>query len=161
MPNHVPLLLHYTGEGSLLNTVIGNGKRFIAYEIIKKLKEKGEETLLKTLKEGVQSKDREKGQLHVVWKDSFEVKQYRTNAFLLQKLHYLHNNPVGGKWMLAPSPLNTCIPPHDFIIVESNNSLRLWIMKNCTSYGFPHTLVLNGIFFRRETRRERKSYERN
>jgi hypothetical protein len=40
-----------------------------------------------------------------VWKDSFEVKQCRTNAFLLQKLHYLHNNPVSGKWMLAPSPV--------------------------------------------------------
>ncbi|MGN6399081.1 MAG: transposase [Flavisolibacter sp.] len=103
MPNHVHLLLHYTGEGCLLNTLIGNGKRFMAYEIIKKLKEKGEETLLKTLKEGVQAKDREKGQLHVVWKDSFEVKQCRTKAFLLQKLQYLHNNPVSGKWMLAPS----------------------------------------------------------
>ena len=33
MPNHLHLLLHYNG-GKSLNTVIGNGKRFMAYEIV-------------------------------------------------------------------------------------------------------------------------------
>ena len=103
MPNHIHLLLHYSGEGSSLNAVIGNGKRFLAYEIIKKLKENEEKQLLKALEQSVQPKDREKGQLHAVWKDSFEVKQCRTKKFLLQKLHYLHNNPVNGKWKLASS----------------------------------------------------------
>jgi len=103
MPNHVHLLIHYTGDGSSLNTLVGNGKRFAAYEIIKKLKENNELELLNTLKQSVECKDREKGQVHAVWKDSFEVKQCRTEKFLLQKLHYIHNNPVSGKWRLAPS----------------------------------------------------------
>ena len=32
MPNHVHLLLHYTNTKPSLNTIIGNGKRFIGYE---------------------------------------------------------------------------------------------------------------------------------
>ena len=39
MPNHLHLLLHYNG-GKSLNTVIGNGKRFMAYEIIDLLDQK-------------------------------------------------------------------------------------------------------------------------
>ena len=39
MPNHVHFLLHYNG-GKSLNTAIGNGKRFMAYEIIKLLEQK-------------------------------------------------------------------------------------------------------------------------
>jgi len=39
MPNHVHFLLHYNG-GKSLNTVMGNGKRFMAYEIIKLLEQK-------------------------------------------------------------------------------------------------------------------------
>ena len=49
MPNHLHLLLHYSG-GKSLNTVIGNGKRFMAYEIVSLLEQKGEETLLKKLR---------------------------------------------------------------------------------------------------------------
>jgi len=35
MPNHMHFLLNYTGEGSSLNILIGNGKRFLAYVILK------------------------------------------------------------------------------------------------------------------------------
>ena len=34
MPNHVHFLLYFTMQKQSLNTVIGNGKRFIGYEII-------------------------------------------------------------------------------------------------------------------------------
>src|SRR4051812_12861169 len=39
MPNHIHLLLHYTGGHQSLNTIIGNGKRFLAYGIIDRLEE--------------------------------------------------------------------------------------------------------------------------
>jgi hypothetical protein len=32
MPNHLHLLLYYAGGAQPLNTLVGNGKRFIAYE---------------------------------------------------------------------------------------------------------------------------------
>jgi hypothetical protein len=36
-----------------------------------------------------------------VFKDSFDAKAIITQRFLLQKINYIHNNPVSGKWMLA------------------------------------------------------------
>jgi REP element-mobilizing transposase RayT len=103
MPNHLHFLLHYTGKGKSLNTLIGNGKRFMAYEMIKRLDEKGELHILNYLQNTVLPKDLQKGQKHNFWKDSFEVKECRTENFLLQKLHYTHNNPVRGKWKLVAS----------------------------------------------------------
>ena len=101
MPNHVHLLLHYSGEGATLNLLIGNGKRFMAYSVVKKLQEKNRQDLLLKLKQGVEPKDKARGKLHEVWKPGFDVKPCRTEKFLLQKLHYIHDNPVQGKWRLA------------------------------------------------------------
>ena len=86
MPNHVHLLLDYNSKEKSLNSLIGNGKRFMAYDIIKKMQQKGEHSLLKQLQNEVQYKDREKRQKHVVWKDGFDVKECRTEKFVLQKL---------------------------------------------------------------------------
>ena len=41
-----------------------------------------------------------KGQLHKVLKNFFDAKPIITHSFLLQKITYIHNNPVSGKWML-------------------------------------------------------------
>jgi hypothetical protein len=40
MPNHLHLLLYYNG-GKNLNIVIGNGKRFMAYELVRPAKKTG------------------------------------------------------------------------------------------------------------------------
>src|ERR1700691_4534363 len=37
MPNHVHVLLYLTNDNVNLNTIIGNAKRFMAYEIISRL----------------------------------------------------------------------------------------------------------------------------
>ena len=105
MPNHVHFLLHYNG-GKSLNTVMGNGKRFMAYEIIKLLEQKEEHLLLQKLKAEVRDKDRSRGKRHEVWKDSFDIKECRTEKFILQKLIYIHENPVRGKWKLSKSSLD-------------------------------------------------------
>jgi REP element-mobilizing transposase RayT len=105
MPNHLHLLLHYSG-GKSLNTVIGNGKRFMAYEIIKRLERMGDRVLLEKLEAGVQDKDRRRGKKHEVWRDSFDVKECRTEEFILQKLIYIHENPVRGKWKLSNTSLD-------------------------------------------------------
>jgi REP element-mobilizing transposase RayT len=66
MPNHLHLLLHYS-SGKSLNTVIGNGKRFMAYEIVNLLEQKGEQILLQKLQNEVKDKDRSRGKKHEVW----------------------------------------------------------------------------------------------
>ena len=40
MPNHLHALIAFRNTGQSINTIIGNGKRFIAYEIIKRLKDR-------------------------------------------------------------------------------------------------------------------------
>lgn len=45
MPNHIHLLLHFEGGSSSLNTVVGNGKRFMTYEIVKRLKDANQTSL--------------------------------------------------------------------------------------------------------------------
>jgi REP element-mobilizing transposase RayT len=42
MPNHVHVLLYFPQMPGSLNSIVGNAKRFMAYEIIKRLEEKKE-----------------------------------------------------------------------------------------------------------------------
>ena len=101
MPNHLHVILHFESDGFNLNKIIANGKRFIAYEIINRLKNKGNLEMLIKLSSLVTIREKKKGQLHKVFKDSFDAKPIITHQFLLQKIDYIHNNPVSGKWMLA------------------------------------------------------------
>ena len=105
MPNHVHLLVHYTGGDRDLNLEIGSGKRFIAYDIVKKLKEQQREDILLQLSKAVKAKDKSGGKKHEVWQKSFDVKECRTEKFILQKLIYIHNNPCTGKWKLVQRPI--------------------------------------------------------
>jgi REP element-mobilizing transposase RayT len=101
MPNHLHVILHFHDEYFNLNTIVANGKRFIAYEIINRLEQAGNNSLLARLAKLVTERERRKGQLHKVFKDSFDGKAIITHAFLIQKINYIHNNPVSGKWMLV------------------------------------------------------------
>jgi len=55
------------------------------------------EQLLTRLKNGVNDTQKKSGKLHQVFEPSFECKVCTTNAFTLQKLNYIHLNPVSGK----------------------------------------------------------------
>jgi REP element-mobilizing transposase RayT len=101
MPNHLHLIIHFHSAHFNLNTIIANGKRFMAYEIINRLEDSGSNVLLKHLESLVTEREKKKGQLHRVFKDSFDAKPIITQKFLLQKINYIHSNPVTGKWMLA------------------------------------------------------------
>ncbi|MGZ5221890.1 MAG: transposase [Chitinophagaceae bacterium] len=46
MPNHLHVLVHFPAGIKNLNTIIGNAKRFMAYEIIKRLEKQKAEPLL-------------------------------------------------------------------------------------------------------------------
>jgi REP element-mobilizing transposase RayT len=101
MPNHVHALLHFPVMPKSLNTVIGNAKRFMAYELIKKLKQQQDYEILDTLFYGVKKSEKKKGQIHKVFEDSFDAKECYTEKLIYQKLHYMHHNPVSKKWNLV------------------------------------------------------------
>jgi REP element-mobilizing transposase RayT len=63
MPNHFHAILYFPQSGYDLNKIICNGKRFIAYEIIERLKKQKEDNLLELLATAVTETERKKGQL--------------------------------------------------------------------------------------------------
>jgi len=101
MPNHVHLLLYLTDDQVDLNKVISNAKRFMAYDLVKRLKEQNNQTLLATLSNACSEKEKAKGQLHKAFEVSFDAKVVYSFDFLHQKLDYIHHNPVSGKWNLC------------------------------------------------------------
>jgi REP element-mobilizing transposase RayT len=93
MPNHLHALIAFRNTGHSINTIVGNSKRFLAYDIVQRLTEQKQESLLITLEQGVRPANKKRGKKNEVWIDSFDVKECRTEAFILQKLNYIHNNP--------------------------------------------------------------------
>jgi REP element-mobilizing transposase RayT len=104
MPNHLHFLLYFNMQKQSLNTVIGNGKRFIAYEIINRLEAQEQNSILKILCEAVNAAERRRNKQHEVWQGTFDIKECRTEAFILQKLNYLHFNPCTDRWRLCKEP---------------------------------------------------------
>ncbi len=101
MPNHVHALISFINTTQSTNTIICNGKRFMAYEIVNRLKANNETALLEQLAGGVETARKENKKLHEVGEISFDWKDCRSNEFVWQKLNYMHNNPFTGKWQLA------------------------------------------------------------
>jgi len=46
MPKHVHALIGFRNSGQFINTIIGNGKRFMAYEIINRLQQQMNQEVL-------------------------------------------------------------------------------------------------------------------
>ena len=134
MPNHLHVIIHFQNEQFNLNTIIANGKRFMAYEIVKRLKDSGNSVLLTHLENLVSEREKQKGQSHKVFKDSFDAKPIITQKFLLQKINYIYNNPVSGKWMLAK----------DFIeyIHSSASYYELQLIRHYTPNALPGLINL-------------------
>jgi REP element-mobilizing transposase RayT len=101
MPNHLHCILHAQEKNFDLNKIIGNGKRFMAYELVKRLEEAGRADVLIRLMQGLTEREIKKGQKHRVFEESFDAKPIYSNHFFHQKLNYIHMNPVTGKWKLA------------------------------------------------------------
>jgi REP element-mobilizing transposase RayT len=100
MPNHLHLLLYLGDDTINLNALISNAKRFMAYDIVERLK-KTNSNMLYTLSMACSEKELKKGQKHKVFEPSFDAKVIYSRDFLLQKLNYIHGNPVSKKWMLC------------------------------------------------------------
>ena len=106
MPNHVHMLIGFVTSAQSINTIIGNGKRFIAYDIVERLKASEHKEVLQILESGVSPSDRKRGKLHEVFEPTFDIKLCRTYDFLIQKLNYVDANPVSKKWLLVKDAID-------------------------------------------------------
>jgi putative transposase len=55
MPNHIHCILYLPKDAPELYQIISNAKRFMAYEIVKRLEEKGNKEFLQKLEDGVRT----------------------------------------------------------------------------------------------------------
>lgn len=101
MPNHIHATIAFRHSKKKINTIVGDGKRFMGYEIINRLKAQGRNDLLQQMANAVTISDKKKGKLYELWEDSFDWKECNGDKFIVQKLDYMHNNPCAGKWQLA------------------------------------------------------------
>lgn len=104
MPNHIHGLIAFRNTGKTINSIVSNGKRFMAYEIVNRLTKASEDQILLKLANAVKESDKKRGKLHQVFQPSFDCKECINEYFIEQKLTYIHNNPCAGKWQLATSP---------------------------------------------------------
>jgi len=74
MPNHLHCILFFPTQDFSLNKIISNAKRFMAYELIRRLKENNQTDILQQLQLTVTEKEKKKGELHKVFEESFDAK---------------------------------------------------------------------------------------
>lgn len=103
MPNHIHILIHIRHDKSNINKILGNAKRFLAYEIVKRLEQDNKYDLLKIMSSKVKPTEKLRKKKHRVFEVSSDIKVCQSEKFLLQKLEYIHENPIKGKWRLADS----------------------------------------------------------
>lgn len=101
MPNHLHLLIHIAKGEDSINKILANGKRFFAYEIVRRLEKEGREDILSILASHVTDEEKKRKKKHRVFEISSDIKPCYNENFLLQKLEYIHANPVSNKWQLA------------------------------------------------------------
>lgn len=106
MPNHVHTLLGFSHTDTSINTIVGNGKRFMAYQIVERLQMKNETEILYHLNDFVNPTDKKRKKQHEVFEPSFDWKECYGDKFIEQKLMYMHENPCRGVWSLALQPMD-------------------------------------------------------
>jgi putative transposase len=124
MPNHLHLLVHIGKSEKTINVILANGKRFLAYEIVKRLIDAKREDVLQVLTNHVAPEERKRKKKHRVFQPSCDIKPCYTERFVLQKLNYIHTNPITGKWNLA----NTFVDyPHSSAVFYEKNQQHPYI----------------------------------
>ena len=106
MPNHLHAVIAFVNRGKSINTIISNGKRFMAYDIVGKLERINSTTILNVLSNARNATEIKANKQHKVFETSFDWKWCNSDKMLEQKLSYIHSNPCKGKWNLAISPVD-------------------------------------------------------
>ena len=96
MPHHVHMLLK-PQDPLTISEVLQSFGSFTAHAILDRLQAEPRTAWLHTF---AQRKDRDAGKRHQIWQ-TMQAKNVYSEAFLRQKLAYIHNNPVAKGWRLA------------------------------------------------------------
>ncbi len=78
MPNHLHALIDFSSSAESINTIVSNGKRFMAYKIVERLKEENNTDVLSQLRESVNSSDKDKGKIHPLFYNVFAILNFNS-----------------------------------------------------------------------------------
>lgn len=96
MENHI----HFIARDEELIQTIQNFKSFTAHQIVDFLQERNRYRILKQLK---RAKLRHKSQSHYqIWQEGYHPKQMTTPEMMIQKIEYIHDNPVNRGYVDVP-----------------------------------------------------------
>jgi REP element-mobilizing transposase RayT len=101
MPNHVHFLAYTANIENNIIKLVSNAKRFLAYYIVKELRNQNRYDLLMQMMQSVKPSQQKRSKIHQVFTHSFDCKPCFSDEFIEQKLYYMHFNPVSGKWKLV------------------------------------------------------------
>jgi len=89
MPNHLHCILFFPSPNFSLNKIIGNAKRFMAYEIIARLETANQTEILNQLASAVTEKEKNKGQKHKVFEENFDAKSIDNQKFSCRSMVFI------------------------------------------------------------------------
>jgi REP element-mobilizing transposase RayT len=96
MENH----FHAIVQAPELSGVVADLKKFTARRLIEQLSREGREWLLRLLEE---NRARHKTAIrYQLWQEGFHPQAILDDAMMLQRLDYLHHNPVRRGWVASP-----------------------------------------------------------
>ena len=110
MPNHIHCLIFVAEKSPKLSKLVFNGKRFMAYGIVKLLKEDNNTALLNYFKVSATKKEAK----HKIFEPRYDSLIIQTEKFFLEKINYIHGNPCQERWGLAENP-------EDYIYSSASN----------------------------------------
>jgi REP element-mobilizing transposase RayT len=122
MPNHAHYILS-TGVGKSLSDIMRDFNTRTSREITSLLKREGKDNLQRIFRNAARLDGR--GNSFKVWQEGFHPIALLTEPFLLQKLNYLHDNPVRKGYVERPeewkysSARNYFLDDHTVIKVET------------------------------------------
>lgn len=102
MSNHVHVMIGFRTSYTSINTIVSNGKRFMAYELVKRLEMQNKKEMLELLASYVTKTERLQKQKHIVFQPSFDWKECYSLPFMKQKVDYMHLNPCKASLVKMP-----------------------------------------------------------
>ena len=100
MPTHAHAILSVQ-EGFSASDVIRDSRKFMAKEIVRQLREDGNGLFDWVFRDAARKEGRPEGS-YKVWQSGSHPETLSSEKFVVQKLEYLHNNPVRKGLVEAP-----------------------------------------------------------
>ncbi len=110
-------------EGKELSSQLRRFKSFTARKIIDSLKERNRTILLRKLSKN--KYDHHKDSEYQVWQEGFHPKQMNTIEMMIQKIEYIHFNPVNAGFVDKPEDWR-CSSARNYIGLEGLISVKLF-----------------------------------